>query len=113
MSTLTAFLAPFILVVIALGLVSVISKRSEWRFLKIVGITILIARCLSYIAIHFIGSTSLWNQIYTDNWNHFQVGLVLILIAVLFRKLKKGTFVRLSGVGLGLVLDEITDIFKL
>ena len=113
MQNLLPILAPILLATISFGLVSLISKRSEWRFLKIVGVTILVSRILSYIAIHYIGNTPVWNQIYSDNWNHFQVGLLLILAAVLLRKLKKGSFLRLAGVGLGLVLDEVTDVFKL
>jgi hypothetical protein len=110
---LLPILAPIALFIISFGLVSLISKRSEWRFLKIVGLTILTARIVSYLAIYFIGNTPVWTSIYSDNWNHFQLGLLLILVAILLRKLKKGTFIRMAGVGLGLVLDEITDVFKL
>jgi len=67
---------------------------------------------MTAVAIYFIGSTPLWNSIYTDNWNHYQLGVVLLLISPFLKQKLGKYFVPLVAVSIGLVIDEVTDMLK-
>ena len=43
-------------------------------------------------------------RVINDSWHHYQVGLILVVVAVLFGKLKK--FKLLLAIGLGIFLEE-------
>ncbi len=95
-------------------ILSVVTIRNKalQHLLRSVGITIFVIRILTAITIYFIGETNLWHSIYFDNWNHYYLG-ILILLVVPFLKDRFGrTFVPSIGVGIGLIIDEVTDVLK-
>lgn len=83
-------------------------------FLVIAGSTIALYRIGTYIIIYFWGNTVWWHGVYTDQWNHYQIGAFLIIITLMFRKLIRARLkLVLTAVGTGMVIDEITDVIKL
>lgn len=89
-----------------------IKSRKVYYALGIIGVTVFIIRVITAVAIYFIGTTSLWNSIYTDNWNHYQLGIVLLLISVFLKKKLGNYLVPLFAIGTALILDEVTDVLK-
>ena len=89
-----------------------IQRRRIRYALGIVGFTILAVRLITAMAIHFIGKTPLWNSIYSDNWNHYQLGLVLLFVSLFLREKFGKYFIPSAAIGIGLVIDEVTDVLK-
>ncbi len=85
------------------------------RFLGIIFLTIFLYRLVTYIIIYFWGTTSWWHGVYTDKWNHYQIGLVLILISIFLYKLKRHlNFGKiLAAIGTGMIVDEISEVLRL
>ncbi len=85
------------------------------KFLKIVFLTITFYRVCTYIVIYFWGNTLWWHNFYTDPWNHYQLGSILILIGLLaykFHRFKRINMI-LIAIGSGMIIDEVTDVIKL
>lgn len=74
-------------------------------FILIVLIAIIVTRIWSISLFYIFGKDSIAiERIVNDPWHHYQVGLVLIVLAFLLHKLNKARF--LSAVGLGIFLEE-------
>lgn len=80
---------------------------------KTTGLTILFYRTLTYILILCVGTTPFWHNVKTDPWNHYQIGIVVCSIAIMLRKKLGRWNVVLLGVGIGMIIDEVTDVLKL
>lgn len=78
------------------------------------GATIFIYRLMTFVTIYFYGNTLWWHSVYSDNWNHYYIGIVLVLLSILFKQRLSGkTKNVMLGVGLGMIIDEISDVLKL
>jgi hypothetical protein len=84
------------------------------HFLKIVWLTIISYRIGTYIVLYLWGNTAWWHGVYTDQWNHYQIGAILVplgLIALNASRYKR-TAAAMIAVGVGMILDEVSDIVK-
>lgn len=71
----------------------------------IVLVAIIATRIWAISLFYIFGKNSqITERIINDPWHHYQVGLLLILIAFLLQKLKRSTTV--TAVGLGMFLEE-------
>lgn len=71
-------------------------------------------RIITYITIYFYGRTSWWNDIYRDKLNHYQLGIALLILVYLLRKaISPNVRTILSGMGWGMLIDEVSDLLKL
>jgi hypothetical protein len=86
-----------------------------YKFLKIVLLTIISYRVGTYIVIYFWGYTAWWHGVYTDPWNHYQIGSILVLIGLVAYKAKRLKKINLIliAIGTGMIIDEVTDVIKL
>lgn len=109
------FLDWLLVLITYLAFISLITMKRKvlTHSLGVVGFTIFIIRVLTALAIYFFGKTDLWHSIYTDNWNHYYLGIVILLVVPFLRKRLGKIFVPLLSVGIALVLDEVTDVLKL
>lgn len=82
------------------------------KFLFIVFLTILAYRTGTYIIIYFWGNTTWWQGVYSDNLNHWQIGIVLLALSV-FRFRSTTLRQLLAAIGTGMIIDEISDLIKL
>jgi len=89
--------------------------KTNKNFLKIVFSTIVFYRITTYLIILIWGKTNFWYTVTHDEWNHYQIGLVLILAGLIISKFKKLRSYRLwvIAIGWGMVIDEVSDIIKL
>jgi len=75
---------------------------------------ILLYRIVSYITIYFYGDTSWWQHVYSDKTNHYEIGILILVVVFLFKKyMKRDTLATLLGIASGLIIDETSDILKL
>ncbi len=106
---------------LVLGLViiywTVSKSKSKYQLEISSGLTIFLYRLVTYLTIYLYGVNSpSWQRIYSDSWNHYQLGLVILIFVYLFRDKIKNKYFQIPvilGVGIGMILDEISDIIKL
>ena len=71
----------------------------------IVLVTICLTRVWAISLFYIFGNDSQTiEMIVNDPWHHYQVGLVLIILAFLLRKFRKAKFI--YPIGLGIILEE-------
>lgn len=85
------------------------------KFLLVSLLTIVAYRLGTYIVIYFWGNTSWWHGVYADQWNHYQLGIILVSAGfLLLKKTRISSFSwSLVGIGTGMLIDEVADIIKL
>lgn len=59
-----------------------------------------------------IGNTKLWQAIISDEFHHYHIGFVLLIIAFLIRKKLPEIKDYLLAIGAGLIIDEWIYVFK-
>lgn len=85
--------------------------KSKYLSIWFTGGTIFVYRFFTYLTIWLFGNTDWWRQIYSDKWNHYYIGALLIFTGFVFVK-NKFYKQSLVGIGAGMVIDEISDILK-
>lgn len=82
---------------------------------KTVVVTVVMVRLLTvslyYLSSH--GKTSLWNNWFLNTFDHYQLGLLIVIITILTNFKHKHL---LAGIGLGLLIDEagqLVNIFSI
>jgi hypothetical protein len=85
-------------------------KVMVWTTLSV----IVLYRVVTALTIRWYGTTNWWQQISTDSFNHYQLGLILLICCVFLRKyLDKRKLYVLMGISFGWIIDEISDLLKL
>ncbi len=83
------------------------------KFLLTTFLTLVFYNLFRFIGKQIFSQADWWIGMNSDNWQHYQLGILLIFIA--FIALKKKPFVKdlFLAIGSGMIIDESIDIFTL
>lgn len=81
------------------------------KFAFITFLTILFFFLGRFMVWTFFAETKLWLRMNSDNLHHYQLGILLLLIAFLFLKKKPKLREYLLAIGSGMIIDESMYIF--
>lgn len=80
-------------------------------FLTTIFLTLVSFNLSRVIGWKFFADTRIWTRIVNDNLHHWQLGLVLIALALIIRKLTRKWYLLLA-VSIGMVIDESMYLFS-
>lgn len=80
--------------------------------IKIVIITTITARFSQLLLFYFSngGKTSLWNNWFLNTFDHYQLGILLLIFSIFIKNSYK---IIVMGIGIGLIIDETNSILNL
>jgi len=84
---------------------------STKKFLFITFMTLVFYNLLRFVGLNNFSQTNWWKEMNSDNWHHWQLGLLLIFIALIFLRKKQFLKNLLLAIGSGMVIDEIMYAF--
>jgi hypothetical protein len=80
-------------------------------FLAVIFLTLVFFNISRVVGWRYFSNTSAWTTIVTDDFHHWQLGILLVIVALLLKKYVRWYY-KLLAVSIGIIIDESMYVFS-